>query len=76
MVWSIAIAAIETQDLINSACWSGKCPAFANSEDPDQLKANWFRSALVVIQYVNLYEQLGVIDWLTIRNGCRILIHL
>ena len=33
---------------------------FANSVDPDQLpskEANWYRSALFVIQYVNLYQQ-------------------
>ena len=37
-------------------------PYFANSVDPDQLaseEANWSGSALFVIQYVNLYQQLG-----------------
>ena len=37
-------------------------PAFANSVDPDQLasqEANWSGSALFVIEYLNLYEQLG-----------------
>ena len=37
-------------------------PAFANSVDPDQLaskEANWSGSALFVIKYLNLYEQLG-----------------
>ena len=36
------------------------CPAFANSEEPDQLassEANWSRSALFVIKYVNFYKQ-------------------
>ena len=35
-------------------------PAFANSVDPDQLaseEANWSRSALFAIKYVNLYQQ-------------------
>ena len=37
-------------------------PAFANSIDPDQLaskEANWSRSALFAIYYVNLYQQSG-----------------
>ena len=37
-------------------------PAFANSVDLDQLaseEANWSGSALFVIKYLNLYEQLG-----------------
>ena len=44
-------------------------PAFANSEDPDQLassEANWSGSALFEIQYVNLYQQCGssyLISW-------------
>ena len=41
------------------SCWTRICPAFANSVDPDQLassEANWFRSALLVIKYVNLYH--------------------
>ena len=43
--------------------------AFANSVDPDQLassEANWSGSALFVIKYLNLYEQLGtsiLIGW-------------
>ena len=35
-------------------------PAFANSEDPDQLapeEVNWSGSALFAIQYLNLYQQ-------------------
>ena len=45
------------------------CPAFANSVDPDQLaseEANWSGSALFVIKYLNLYDQLGssnLIGW-------------
>ena len=34
--------------------WTRKCPAFANSVDPDQLaseEANWSGSALFAIQY-------------------------
>ena len=44
-------------------------PAFANSVDPDQLaseEANWSGSTLFILQYLNLYEQLGssnLIDW-------------
>ena len=44
-------------------------PTFANSVDPDQLassEANWSGSALFVIKYLNLYEQLGsshLIGW-------------
>ena len=43
-------------------------PAFANSVDPDQLasEANWSGSALFVIKYLNLYEQLwssNLIGW-------------
>ena len=44
-------------------------PAFANSVDPDQLasdEANWSRSALFAIKYVNLYEKPGssnLIGW-------------
>ena len=42
---------------------------FANSVDPDQLaseEANWSRSALFAIHYVNLYQQTGssnLIGW-------------
>ena len=35
---------------------------FANSVDPDQLaaeEANWFGSALLATEYVNLYQQSG-----------------
>ena len=48
------------------ACWTGICPAFANTVDPDQLASsedNWSGSALFVIKYVNLYQQPGLI-WL------------
>ena len=42
-------------------------PAFANSVDPDQLDSeDWSRSALFVIKFLNLYEQLGssnLIGW-------------
>ena len=44
-------------------------PGFANSVDPDQLaseEANWFGSALFVIQYLKFYQQPGsgnLIDW-------------
>ena len=44
--------------------WTWLYPAFANSVDPDQLaseEANWFGSALFVIQYMNLYQQ----SWLS-----------
>ena len=44
------------------SCWTQIYPAFANSVDPDQLaseEANWSGSALFVIKYLNLYEQLG-----------------
>ena len=36
------------------------CPVLANSVDPDQLaseEANWSRSALFVIKYVNFYQK-------------------
>ena len=45
------------------------CPVLANSVDPDQLaseEANWSGSALFVIKYLNLYEQIGsskLIGW-------------
>ena len=48
--------------LFNPSCWTRKCPAFANSVDPDQLasaEANWSGSALVAIKYVHLYQQSG-----------------
>ena len=35
------------------------CPVLANSVDPDQLaseEAHWFGSALLVIKYVNFYQ--------------------
>ena len=38
------------------------CPVLANSVDPDQMaseEANWSRSALVVIEYVNFCQKLG-----------------
>ena len=37
------------------------CPVLANSVDPDQLasEANWSRSALFVIKYVNFYQKTG-----------------
>ena len=42
-------------------------PAFANSVDPEQLaSANWSESALIVITYMNVYQQSGssnVIGW-------------
>ena len=41
------------------------CPVLANSVDPDQLaseEANWSRSALFVIKYVNFYQKLGSSD--------------
>ena len=44
------------------SCWTQIYPAFANSVDPDQLaseEANWSGSALFVIKYLNLHEQLG-----------------
>ena len=44
------------------SCWTRICPAFANSVDPDQLaseETNWAGSALFVIKYENLYQQLG-----------------
>ena len=45
------------------------CSILANSVDPDQLaseEANWSGSALFVIKYLNLYEQLessNLIGW-------------
>ena len=51
------------------SCWTWIYPAFANSVDPDQLassEANWSGSALFVIKYLNLYEQLAssnLIGW-------------
>ena len=45
------------------------CPVLANSVDPDQLaseEANWSRSALFVIKYVNFYQKPGssnLIGW-------------
>ena len=47
----------------------GYIPAFANSVDPDQLaseEANWSKSVLFAIKYVNLYQQSGssnLIGW-------------
>ena len=51
------------------SCRSQICPVFANSVDPDQLaseEANWSGSALLAIQYLNLYQQPGsskLIGW-------------
>ena len=45
------------------------CPVLANSVDPDQLaseEANWSRSALFLIKYVNFYQKPGssnLIGW-------------
>ena len=45
------------------------CTVLANSVDPDQLaseEANWSRSALFVIKYVNFYQKSGssnMIGW-------------
>ena len=36
------------------------CPVLANSVDPDQFaseEANWFGSALFIIEYVNFYQK-------------------
>ena len=47
------------------SCWTRIYPAFANSVDQDQLaseEVNWSGSALFVIKYLNLYEQLGSIN--------------
>ena len=44
----------------------GYALSFENSVDPDQLaseEANWSGSALFVIQYVNLHQQLGSSNW-------------
>ena len=48
------------------------CPAFTNNDDLDQLaseEANWSGSALLVIMYVNLYQQHGMscIRWVEYR---------
>ena len=43
------------------------CHVLANSVDPDQLaseEANWSRSALFVIKYVNFYQNLDQVIWL------------
>ena len=51
------------------SCWTQIYPAFANSEEPDQLaseEASCSGSALFAIKYVNLYEQSGssnLIGW-------------
>ena len=44
------------------------CPVLANNADPDQLasEANWSRSALFIIKYVNFCQKLGssnLIGW-------------
>ena len=45
------------------------CPVLAKSEDPDQVasgEANWSRSVLFVIKYVNFYQKPGssnLIGW-------------
>ena len=47
---------------MKTCIWVRIYPAFANSEDPDQLassEANWSGSALFAIQYMNLYQQSG-----------------
>ena len=41
---------------VHLSCWTRICPVFANSVDPDRLaseEANWSRSALFVVKYVN-----------------------
>ena len=46
----------------NINCWTQICPTFANSAE----EANWSRSALFAIKYVNLYQQCGssnLIGW-------------
>ena len=54
---------------INLLLLNMTCPVLANSVDPDQLaseEANWSGSALLVIQYVNLYQYSGsrnLIGW-------------
>ena len=43
-------------------CQTQKCPAFANSVDPDQLtseETNISGSALFAIKFLNLYQQPG-----------------
>ena len=49
------------------SCWTHICQVFANSVDPDKLaskEVNWSGSALFVIKYVNLYQQLSnLIGW-------------
>ena len=60
---------IQEGHLLTLSCWTWICPAFTNSVDPDQLassEANWSGSALFVIKYLNLYEQLrysNLIGW-------------
>ena len=66
-VWIIKVLLyfiLLTLPLLNTTC-----PVLANSVDPDQLaskEANWSRSALFAIMYVNLSQQPGssnLIGW-------------
>ena len=53
----------KTGQVLTLVSWTQICPAIANSVDPDQLaseEANWSGSALLVIKYVNLYQQTEV----------------
>ena len=48
------------------SCWARICPAFAKSEDPDQLasgEANWSGSALFVIMWTCI-NNLDQVIWL------------
>ena len=55
-------------------CWTRIGIAFENSTDPDLMasdEAIWSGCTLLVIQFVNLYEQTTELsDSLTVRNGC------
>ena len=53
---------ISKINLLTLSCWTRIYLVFANSVDPDQLasvEANWSGSALLVINYENLYQQPG-----------------
>ena len=53
---------IKLKTCVNPSLAEHDMPVLANSVDPDQLtseEANWSRSALFVIKYVNFYDQLA-----------------
>ena len=69
MPWSVCVVAQIDLGIcyITLLLLNTTCPVLANSVDPDQLaseEANWSRSALFAIKYVDFYQNPDQVLWL------------